>query len=68
MSDEKPRRRFVSVGGSKFVLETQAQADYRQAQLAPNDSATVTALREKVAELEVLLAKLPDERDGDSGD
>lgn len=56
--DEKPWRQFVSVGEgtSKWVLESQAEADLRKARQEPTDSATVTALRAKVAELEGKLA------------
>lgn len=75
VSDEKPKRRFVAagLGNSKFVLETQAQADLREAGKAPTDSATVTALRAKVAELEKRIAEadkceLLHGDDGDSGD
>lgn len=58
--DEKPRRRFISAGdgAGKWVLESQAQADRREANQVPTDSATVTALRAKVAELEKLLREM----------
>ena len=50
------KRRFVSAGDgkSKWVLESQSEADSQE----PTESATVTTLRAKVAELEGIIKEI----------